>query len=68
MKITIESDDPKETNRLIKSLDMASVLFEITHNLRRRFDNDGECDHSEVFDAIYEILDAHGINTNDLIE
>ena len=68
MKITIESRDPKEINRLTKSLDMAYVLFEITHNLPRRFENDGECDHSEVFDAIYEILDGNGINIDDLIE
>jgi len=68
MRVTIESNDPKETNRLVKSLDMASVLFEITRNLHRRFDNDEDCNYSEVFDAINEILSDHGINIDDLIE
>ena len=68
MKVTIESEDPKEINRLTKSLDMASVLFEITRNLHRRFENDEDCNYEEVFDAIYEILSDHGINIDDLIE
>ena len=68
MRVTIESEDPREINRLTKSLDMASVLFEITRNLHRRFDNDEDCNYGEVFDAIYEILGDHGINIDDLIE
>ena len=64
MKLIIESEDNKEIQRFIKSLDMACVLFDITKNLHRKFD----ADHSEVFEAIAEMMESYGIDIDELIE
>jgi hypothetical protein len=62
--------------RAVKSLDMASALFDITRNLRkqveRKFENDDkEYDVfdgvQEVFDRIHEILGDNNIDIDELI-
>jgi hypothetical protein len=63
MKVTFESEDTKEINRLAKSLDMALALFEIKYNLFRKIEH-----NTEIAEEIYEILEDNGINLNDLIE
>jgi hypothetical protein len=71
-----DPDDRMAHMRAVKSLDMASALFEITQNLRkkviRRFeDDDKEYDEfdgiQEVFDRIYEILEDNNIDIDELI-
>ena len=71
-----DPDDRMAHLRAVKSLDMASALFEITRNLRknviRKFeDDDREYDVfdgiQEVFDRIYEILGDNNIDIDELI-
>ena len=71
-----DPDDRMAHMRAIKSLDMASALFEITQNLRkkviRRFEDDEkEYDEfdgiQEVFDRIHEILGDNNIDIDELI-
>ena len=71
-----DPDDRMAHMRAIKSLDMASALFEITQNLRkkviRRFEDDEkEYDEfdgiQEVFDRINEILEDNNIDIEELI-
>lgn len=71
-----DPDDRMAHMRAVKSLDMASALFEITRNLRkrviRRFDDDEkEYDEfdgiEEVFDKINEILEGNSIDIDELI-
>ena len=67
MKVTFESEDQKEIMRLTKSLDMASVLFELSHNTWRKFE-DLDVDHSPVFENINKLFEDYGINVDELIE
>jgi hypothetical protein len=63
--------------RAVKSLDMASALFEITRNLKKQIENRFEdIDNTnndvfdgiqEVFDGIYEILEDNSIDIDELI-
>jgi hypothetical protein len=73
-----DPDDRMAHMRAVKSLDMASALFEITRNLRkkviRRFeDEDDEKEYDEfdgieeVFDRIHEILEENSIDIDELI-
>ena len=71
-----DPDDRMAHMRAVKSLDMASALFDITRNLRkqveRRFEDDTtEYDSfdviQEVFDRIYEILGDNNIDIDELI-
>jgi hypothetical protein len=71
-----DPDDRMAHLRAVKSLDMASALFEITRNLRknviRKFeDDDREYDVfdgiQEVFDRIHEILGDNNIDIDELI-
>ena len=71
-----DPDDRMAHMRAVKSLDMASALFEITRNLKkqveRRFEDETiEYDSfdviQEVFDRIYEILGDNSIDIDELI-
>jgi hypothetical protein len=63
--------------RAVKSLDMASALFEITRNLRKKIENRFEdIDNTnndvfdgihKVFDEIYNILEDNNIDIDELI-
>ena len=62
--------------RCVKSLDMASVLFEITSNLRKKCEyacenmseNSDQFDGVElVFSEIGKLLEKHSINIDELI-
>jgi hypothetical protein len=68
MKVTFQSEDPKAIKRLAKSEDMAIVLFEIQQNLWRRWKHTEEPNLEQVWEAINELYDEHGIDVNDLIE
>jgi len=67
MKITIESEDPKEAKRMVKSLDLCLAIFDIKAKIRFLRKN-----HGETFDnletAIYDILEEYNIDTDDLID
>jgi hypothetical protein len=71
-----DPDDRMAHMRAVKSLDMASALFDITRNLKkqveRRFEDETiEYDSfdviQEVFDRIYEILGDNNIDIDELI-
>ena len=70
-------DDKIEHMRCIKATDMAIVLFEITHNLKRtlesRFESQPQLRDEfdgieETFSEIYKLMDEHGINLDELIQ
>ena len=72
-----DPDDRMSHMRAVKSLDMASALFDITRNLKkqveRRFEdidntNNDVFDGIEaVFDEIYNILEDNNIDIDELI-
>ena len=71
-----DPDDRMAHLRAVKSLDMASALFDITRNLKkqveRRFEDETiEYDSfdviQEVFDRIHEILGENNIDIDELI-
>jgi hypothetical protein len=72
-----DPDDRMAHMRAVKSLDMASALFEITRNLKRRiedrFENVDNTNNDvfdgihEVFDEIYNILEDNNIDIDELI-
>jgi hypothetical protein len=77
-KLEFDLNDPDDRMahlRAVKSLDMASALFEITRlkkQVERRFDEDTtECDSfdviQDVFDRIYEVLGDNNIDVDELI-
>jgi len=72
-----DPDDRMAHLRAVKSLDMASVLFDITRNLRKKIQNryeDIDNTHNDVFDGIdavfeeiYNILEDNNIDIDELI-
>ena len=70
-----DPDDRMSHLRAVKSLDMASALFEITRlkkQVERRFEEDTtECDSfdviQDVFDRIYQVLSDNNIDIDELI-
>ena len=61
-----KSVDPMEIKRLSKATDMACFIFELSHNMERKFEDSG-VDHSEVFEEINRLLAEFSIDINDLI-
>ena len=82
MKATLEfnldnPDDKIDHMRCVKATDMAIVLFEITHNLKRTLESRFESQPQprdefdgieETFREIYKLMDENGINLDELIE
>jgi hypothetical protein len=72
-----DPDDRMAHLRAVKSLDMASALFDITRNLRNKIQNRYEdIDNTNndvfdgidaVFDEIYNILEDNNIDIDELI-
>ena len=68
-----ETKDAKEALRIVKSLDMACVLFELG-NIRRKYVKYGELSESEdalvekVFEDIFEEINKKGLVIDDLLE
>jgi len=72
-----DPDDRMAHLRAVKSLDMASALFDITRNLRKKIQNryeDIDNTHNDVFDGIdavfdeiYDILEDNNIDIDELI-
>ena len=70
-------DDKMEHMRCVKATDMAIVLFEITHNLKRTLESRFESQPQprdefdgieETFREIYKLIDENGINLDELIQ
>ena len=72
-----DPDDRMAHLRAVKSMDMASALFDITRNLRNKIQNRYEdIDNTNndvfdgidaVFDEIYDILEDNNIDIDELI-
>jgi len=72
-----DPDDRMSHLRAVKSMDMASALFDITRNLRKKIQNRYEdIDNTNndvfdgidaVFDEIYNILEDNNIDIDELI-
>jgi hypothetical protein len=72
-----DPDDRMAHLRAVKSMDMASALFDITRNLRKKIQNryeDIDNTHNDVFDGIdavfdeiYDILEDNNIDIDELI-
>jgi hypothetical protein len=74
-----EPDDRMAHIRAVKSLDMASFIFELTLNTKKQLEHELESYEFQnielkdyevlnmVFKKIYELADEHGINIDDLI-
>ena len=70
-----DSDDAMAHLRAVKSLDMASVLWEVMYNIREGIEWDIESgkykDQNELLDAIIEKIngyyDEHGVIIDELI-
>lgn len=80
MKAILEFDlnDPDDSMahlRAVKSLDMALVLWELVHNSKKGMLNRVEFENvtdpyeavSMVYERLYELLEEHGVNINQLI-
>lgn len=67
MKVIIESDDPMEIKRLIKSKDMALCLWDIIHNSWREFKHT-DYDYKLYLEKIGDLMDEHDINIDELID
>ena len=70
-----ERDDKMAHLRAVKSLDLAMALWDITHNTKKRLEwslEGKEIDKYDtlelIFEKIYEILEEHKINTDELID
>ena len=72
-----DADDRMAMMRCVKATDMAIVLFEITHNLKRTLESRFESQPQprdefdgieETFSEIYKLMDEHGINLDELIQ
>lgn len=68
------TEDPKEAMQIQKAADMASFINEVTYNIRRRHLKYNESLTEEqygavekVFEDIFECLNEHNINIDDLI-
>ena len=73
MLYKFETKDEKEALRIIKSLDMASVLFELS-NIRRKYIKYGDLSEEQdeavekVFQDIFEEVSDKGLVIEDLFE
>jgi hypothetical protein len=68
-------DDLYAHKRAIKSLDMALVLWDITHNTKKSLEWSMEGKEMDKYDAlemvfekIYEIMSEHNVSLDDLME
>jgi len=66
MKLTIETKDIMQAKRMLKADDMAYFIFWIKNNAWRKFE-DSEVDYRPVFDEINEMINAYGINIDELV-
>ena len=66
MKAYLKPEDEQEHLRMVKSLDMALVLWDIDNWLRAQIKYH-EKDYDEVREELYRIMNEYGINLDELI-
>jgi hypothetical protein len=66
MKATFETEDPKEIIQLAKASDMASFIWELTHNGWREFKHT-DYDYEKAWGKINELLEEYNINPDELM-
>ena len=69
-KLIFDLDDPYDRVahlRAVKSLDMALVLWDLTHNNKEDFSGDFEKGVAFVYDKLYKLLENYDINLEELI-
>lgn len=59
-------EDRASYRRTNKALEMALVLWEIKHNLRKELEDSKDVD--KVFYNIFDLMDQHGIVIDELID
>ena len=69
-----DPDDSRAHMRAVKSLDLALVLWEMVHNTKKSIHNQIEFDKLDAYDAVDKVFEKlwqemndHGINLDDLI-
>lgn len=69
-----DPDDSRAHFRAVKSLDMALVLWDMAHNTKKMIHNQIEFDKLDAYDAVDKVFEKlwqemndHGINLDDLI-
>ena len=65
MKYVFKCEDDQEAKRVIKSLDMASFIFELVHNGWREFKHT-DYDYERSWAVINKLLEEHNINIDEL--
>lgn len=66
MKATFETEDAKEMARIVKSLDMALLIFEYNqYLLNKQRNNDNMVEH---FHEWLQVLGNYGIDLDELLE
>ncbi|NDG32258.1 hypothetical protein EB118_19545 [bacterium] len=69
-----DPDDIMAHMRAVKSLDMALVLWEMAHNVKKRIQSEAENEKLDAYDAIekvfetlWEQMNERGINLDELV-
>jgi hypothetical protein len=63
-----EEEEPKALLRAVKSLDVVLVLWDIDQYLRGEAKYNDNEEAQKIRDAMYDIMDSHGVVLNDLVE
>ena len=75
LKFNLDDHDDKQAHlRAVKSVDMASFIFQLIYNEKKSLMNQLENKDMKdweavnmVFERIHELIDEHGINVDELI-
>ena len=63
------NDDKMAMKRAMKSTDMASFIWELQHNFWRKWKHDETDFNLDTYrEALGDLLDAHNINIDELID
>ncbi len=63
------NDDEMAMKRAMKSTDMASFIWELQHNFWRKWKHDETDFNLDTYrEALGDLLDAHNINIDELID
>ena len=66
MKVTFETEDPKEIKRIMQADDLAFCLSKIVNNGWRQFKH-SDYDYQPAWEAIDKIVKHYGIDLDDLL-
>ena len=69
IKYNLETNDEMTMKRVMKSTDMASFIWELQHNFWRKWKHDETDFNLDTYrEALGDLLDAHNINIDELID